>query len=719
MRDPQLEAMEAELSRRQGSLAPSDSDLILMEKELARRSSQPPEEPHTFGTRIGQYFHGLAGAGEAVSDLLNKGTGQMMAEKAGVEPEELPQFQKPVSGIVTKPIEKLAGRPLTPDRDDTLGKVIHTAGELSLPFPGSGYIKAAGTGLKPLVKTLAREGAIAGSASTALHTTPSITDEGTAGRGLEDLGKMIIGGSLGKTAATKTIAKDIENLASQGRFKTPKTSLVAKIITMGAKPNAEALRIAEKHGIELPINVGMGSTPLNFINNNYLKSMFTSQVYKDVFKKADEKMIGKVKGAIDSLGSSELKPNEASAQFKNFLKEDEKIFKKEVSTLYDDASKLLKEGEVVIPSNAGKSIRNGIEILNRDIQSPGTKKVFNVLKELENAWNIAPKKEKLSAHGVPLPEKHRAQIQGKAVGLKPIEISRLDNVRKELNRLIDYDPEVKGMEAFLGRIVKDLEKDIESSPNKAFVDKRKEANKFFYNNLASRFETDLARAVMHGEAPVEAFNKMNTVENISLLEKIAGKTEKGKEVLDALKKAKLREILEKTTTSGGLEKGSLVLGQFSKLFSKGEGKQELIEKLIGKSAYNDLADVSKIAQEFSDSGKELLNTSGTAIASADIQKAEQIIKYSLSALYSGAGAGAGYAAAGLPGAVAAILMPNLLSRLLANPKFVKEARAYAIARSENKEKYAHTLLNKLIQTSRPVANQVLTEMSHKNKGEEE
>jgi hypothetical protein len=707
-----------------------EMDKIAASKQPIVDELENPEE-YTYTERGLQALRGAGKTYGSLADVASRGISAGMELTKGLgkkllaeRPEELVQkergiaeaqelFAHPTYGeTIPRAVEKLAGRELEPKEGDIIGKILTTAGELGapLPIPGGALLKP---GLKGLAIKAGREVATAGGAAAALHLTPELAEEGTVGRVGEDIVKIMLGGHLGSKLGTKAskIAKDVGNLASQGRYKDilmkPVEAITeipikgaAKIASLKATPNVETLNLAKKHGVEVPFNVGMGSTPLNFMKNNFLKSMFVSDAYKKVLRDADTSMINKVKESIDTLGTSTLKPNEASAEYRHFLKEDEKRLMKESNIIYDEAQKSLNPTDVVLPKNTINSIDSMKELLMRDIQSPATKRIAGVIGNIAQSWGILPSSKSLKEL-----EDNPKLIEGVLSAFKkqqqPISLERLNGVRKELYNIIDYDPGVRGVEAYLSKLTRDITKDIESSSNQEFVSKWKEANKFYRNNIASRFRTDLSRSIMTGEIPIEAFNKMNSVENIKTLEKIAGESPKGKEIFDALKKAKVKEIIEKTAQHG-LEEGSLRTAAFANLFEKGEKGQEILKELLGSTEYNKLADIAHIAREFSKSGSELLNTSGTALASADIGRIDKMVSLILGTVF-GAGIGAATGPGALIGAATGIGTPYLLSRLIVNPKFVNQARAYAIARQQGKDKYATTLLNNLIKIAKAEA----------------
>ena len=204
------------------------------------------------------------------------------------------------------------------------------------------------------------------------------------------------------------------------------------------------------------------------------------------------------------------------------------------------------------------------------------------------------------------------------------------------------------------------------------------------------YKSDMANSLLNGQAPREAFSQMDSVRGIQEIGRIASETPNGKQLFNDLKAAKAREILG-SAIQGTLETGDLKHGQFAKIFStKNEKQLEVLTELLGKEQVGKLKDIATISESFSKSGRDLLNTSGTAIASADIGKLEKIALGALGLLtFSNPGA----AALGT-GAHAATI--NLSSKLASNPAFISEMRRYALARQKGNEKQASTILDKLI-----------------------
>lgn len=669
-----------------------------------------------FMHRVGQLGRGiLSGVGSDIEFLQPKNP-ELRATQSDPEqvggaqyffPEESAEIANstPTSSLEEE-LPKLAGldEQYEPSKNDTLGKGLNLGGKFLSPsaiIPGGGYLnvgkKFTEQGFKSGVKALGKEAAMSGVGAAAITATPRMYEEGTASGAIEDLAK----GMFGIKAADKLVQKNVLKAAARA----PKNAFMGTATAM-AKPNERALSLAKEHGVDLPFNVGMRSKPMNWMANNYLKSIFTSGVYEDALKNSNESMVNAVKRNIDELGPSTLKPSEASGEYRRFIELEEKSAEEAASKLYDDASKSLKKGDSVKPINTAKFIGNMEEMLSRDIQSPATKKVANIVGSLAESWGISPpgKTLKQLENNPKLIEAYLTQFKKQ---LPQIPVEKLIGIRKELGTITKFDPTIKGSESYLNGLKSVINKDIETMSNKEFLSKWRNANSVFKNDVADRFRGDVARSLLSNEMPTEAYSLLNTPQNVREIEKIAGKSEKSKEIFDALKKAKVRDIF-----SASLQDESLRVSPFINVFNRKEKTAELLESLVGKPQFNKLSEISEIAEEFKHANQELLNTSRTALTSSEIAKAEKLTKGVLSTIFNGAvGSGVG-ALAGIGttgGAVVGMAMPNLISRLVSNPKFVNEARAYAIARKNNRQIYSETILKRLIKLTDAEQRLMMTE----------
>lgn len=706
--------------------------------ELDTSQLQAPSIPeHTWGERGLQAVRGLGSSMGSTLDVLANSHQSMPGYAAGDYAYQEPYAPSKLGHQAEEAVDTLAGRSLAPEEGDTAGHIAHGIGEFMNPLiPGAGYLKGAKLGVKGLAKVLGKEASAATGASTLMHGVPQMSEEGS----LAGVGENMLKGVIGARAGQKVLSPE----ALKSVVTAPKkalTELPAKVMSWGTEPNKEVFELAEKHGVELPSNVGMGGTggkAQNWVHNNFLKSIFTSGKYKKAIEEADQSMIDAVKRNIDTLGPSQLKPSEASGEYKRHLKTAEQEATESSKKLYNDAEKILSEKDKIVPKHTITAIEDMRELLNRDIKAPGTKKIVDKIAELADRWGINPNRQPpkigfgktpkdVSFSNVEAVEKNPEFINKILDSMQnnktPIHLGRLNGVRKELLQMTDYDPDVRGVKGYLKKLIGSISDDMESAPNQPFVEAWKAANQNFKHTIGDVFRKDMAESIMTGQMPVEAFNMMSNARDIKELGRIAGETAKGREIFDALKKAKVRDIFANT-----LNEEKLSTGNFINLFKK-EGQQETLAALLPPDAYHNMVELTKVAREYQKAGRDLLNTSGTSWVTADITRINEVIKNSLKALYgagkgtavtAGIGAAAATAGAGpLASSLIAAATPNLVSRMVSNPEIVKKARAYALARMNGNEKGAENLMKQLMKMSEKDAKAALVAAQQSTKEEKE
>lgn len=662
----------------------------------------PVEAEKSWGDRALQAVHGLAEgtgnfldmAGNALYKAGQQGNYLKVSPetRAKVEPKFTESERLPAA------VNQVAGKELRPGEEDTAGKFLHGAGQfIAPPYLGAG--KAIEGGAKALGKFAAKEVGMGTAASGAINLTPSATEEGGLARTAEDFGKALLGPKVassalkaGKFTAENAIKGNLLNALKEQGIKA-----AAKSLSTLSKPDPKVFEAAKKYGIDLPFNVGMNNPVANFLHNNVYKSIFTNQAYKKIGEKANEQMMDKVRKSVESLGSVGVTPKAASDNFAEYLGTEKKVAEEQVTKLYNEATESLTNADRVMPTNTFESI-NFIndKLQNTPYMSAAGKKVKAILDE--SMGNLNPRaagdaNPLLNTYSTSTLERNPHLLEevlknGKVAKGEPLE--RLINLRSNLMQALNYDADVKGAQRYISGLIKAVDKDIESVGNKQFLEKWRGANKFKKDIDVGIYKSDMANSLLNGQAPREAFSHMNTVQGIKEIERIASETSRGKQLFNDLKAAKAREILG-TAIQGSLETGDLKHGQFAKLFSsKNEKQLEVLTELLGKEQVKKLKDIATISESFSKSGRDLLNTSGTAIASADIGKLEKIALGAMGLLtFSNPGA----AALGT-GAHAATI--NLSSKLASNQNFISEMRRYALAREKGNEKQASTILGKLI-----------------------
>lgn len=671
-----------------GPEAAEDFRLIRLEEIKAELAKRKELENHGETSGMQDFIKGFVTGPASFLDLMGEAEKRLRATMA----PNTPQFTK--AGNKPKTAEEIMAEPSIKEQAEhafhqatgipepepgTKPSFSQTAGEILSPSLLSKFVNPLTKGIVPAIKAGAKALGEATGTATALHHAPNITEEGSIG---EDIAKTIGGAYLGgKTAgAIGTLPKLV-----------PTKTNLARLASVGTSPNTEALELAEKHGIDLPINVGLNSTPLNWAANTLSKTIFANKKYKEALQRTNNQMLNKVKENIDVLGKEDVLPEAAGQNFNQFLKDEETAVRKTVDAKYDEARVLLKPSDSVVPHHTAKSIHDMKEILERDIKSPSTKKVTALVAELASSWDILPKKFKLPKgykEGDFTPETLSTLLNSFENNRKAIPLEKLEGVRKELGQIIGYG-EVRGMDSYLKGIRDSIGKDLELSHNAAYVDKLKDANRYYRESYATRFKEDIAESILKGETPLYTYSKLNN-ETLPILETIAGNSPKAKEIVNSLKKAKAREIFNNAFKEEGVH-----LGNFTRVFDKNEVNQGFLRKLLGPESYKNLHEISKIMKEQSKAGRELLNTSGTAYTTADINTLSKLGVETSTALIS-IFSGRPYIALGAVGSAAIRAgIPNAASLLLSDPAFIKKARAFAVARQRGNIPYSNQLLESL------------------------
>lgn len=731
-----------------------------------QRKETPAQEPsYTVGERAGQLLRGVPAAYGGISDLLVSG-GEALARpiKKKLHPalqriskNEIPPLSEEMPpnlrDELPKLIDKLYGKDLSPQ--DKTGRFLQDIGSFfaPLPVPGAGGIAgglAAKAVPKMLVKGLGKNLSGATGASAAINLTPRITDEGTIPGAAEDIVKGAIGAriganpvpvvkgigraasSIGKTVTTNPV-KTAENLAAKG---------MSKFMTL----DEEALELSKKHDIKLPFNVGAGSDVLDSVANNYLKSVFTSKKYKQSLDKTNQSIIDSVRRAVEMEPNAQigkLTPSAASEAFMENLHTQRKGAHKRASALYKESEKALGK-KTVAPSNLSKTLNSKQfdKLVNTKFMTPKTREVVDEILKLRAEYNKTPVLEtaqkseqeirQIIEKNYPrmneasikeiiersLPEKDVSIKKTKPI-IEEVPVGDLISLRQYLNDALEYNPKIYGVKNLLSRLRYSVDKDIDSVVGKKGLHMYRDANKFYRENVGERFNNFIAESIMKRKRPSEAYNLMNSVRDVRSLRQIAYKDQASRQLYDALKNAKIREILG-TSIEGDLSKeGTIRTLPFSKLFQKGEKRNELLYELLGGRRYESLSELSEISGVFSKHGRNLLNTSSTAHVASDFDVTKDAFNQTLKVLgyimNGGAGVAggvAGYHAAGafgaasgaaLAGAFTRMAMPNIVSRLVSDEKFVSQARNYAKARITGRLGQSKKILdNQLLPIALPI-----------------
>jgi hypothetical protein len=512
-------------------------------------------------------------------------------------------------------------------------------------------------------------------------TKPSeLVGAGTAGTGMsmaqEDLGPLgALGVGLVSGAGAQKAASGLSKVA-----KAPGEETIGRVLSLRAKPNENLIKEAKEAGVDLPFNVKLDSDIAHLMANSALKGIATSKKYKDTIKKADQSMINAVVKNIESIHPEKLGKEEASQAYREQMHKTMDEIQKESSQLYDKARTHLQPTDVVAPSHTINAMKDLRSKLSADVPSSDMKFMLKKLSDLEDAWGLkTPSLERFNLGKELTPQKQQILAAlGKSSSVVPLD--KLVQQRSAFMRDIQYGEEAKGAKGFMNSLIGAIDKDIASTSNKDFLNNWRAANQYFKEEVADKIRTDFAESLSKKEMPKLAYSFMNTPERINELHKIIGDSPASKQVMQALKRSKLQEtVIDRVMNSDG----TLSYANLANLFNKKSPQQGMLKSLLGKEAYENMQKLGNVAAAQVKAGKTLANPSGTAITQQEFKK----IGAAMGALL-GAGIGTGHALASVGTAAGLIGTPYVISRMLANPKYVDSAVKFATARQHNKLKDA-------------------------------
>lgn len=703
---------------------------IIVDRDGKEQNAQQPTQQQdlSYGDRALQFAQGVANIPAFGADLVNNyvaapalnvagGVTELAAKGAGlVSSGAEDTLNKAAEGIygardfykesnltgdVANAANELAGKDITPK--DTTGKILNAAGEFSVPL--GNVAKGAKTGWETL-KAAGKHVGVSFSGAAALEGTKDsrFTEEGTAGRVVEDFLATLSGmalGDKGMSLAKKKILDNSEkimsnvlNRAEKGIPKSPSSDDVnifrkgaAKVLSLGADVKPEIIASARSEGVELPFQIALDGPLQRFLGNTGLKSLFVTKNYNNVIENADRDMINAVKRKISEINPLQLDGELSSIQAKDFLKTEKASLSKEADKLYKRQRSFLKETDAVKPTNGFTAAHEILPEVTASAPSKGMQFVATKISRIGKDWGWLPDLSKYEDS----PEliKKINETWGKGDKIKEISAKKIDTELKALKQNMRDKDVIHGVETLLNKFIDALETDMSSVANKEFIDARKTANTFFRQEIGERMRTDIATSLLKGEVPKDAFAYMGSAPKIRQLEHIMGKSENAKEVMSSLKRAKLEEVLVSNIMDAS---GTITYGRLSNLFNKSPEKQALLKQLLGEQ-YAGMKKLANISQEFSASGKEFGNPSKTTLSFRDwngfVDVAKVIGNTALTVAGSAAYHGMSPTALLEPAAIRA------MSYVASDKKIVDTAIKYAESSMKNKSKDKEILAKRL------------------------
>jgi hypothetical protein len=444
-----------------------------------------------------------------------------------------------------------------------------------------------------------------------------------------------------KSLGMKVIAPLQKGIAKTGG------EAAAKIARIKPEQVNEAVReSASRLGIleDLPLSAQVDNPIIQGTETKLMQSM-TGRPLQEKLERTGEKLTRTYKSAGESLSSREnLLPSVVSQEASNVLKGMEEAAENSYRSLYSQASKALPEGAATTPK-VGLAIHGvidkTIDKLKSALGTPSKDALLNRLNRLKNSWSSNPE---LRAGKIPIKD--------------------LETLKQDINQVIKYETK-GGVDKLLTALQGVTKEGIQSYGrefNKPYLNRFNEAERIFGENARTFRKNPLMRSLIKGERPEQIFTRMNSVKGINELEKVFGRTVEGKEAMDALKKYKLEDLLNKKVLD---KNGEISWGKSAGML-KDAKTRDLVLKLVGPDQYKKLKDLAVVSSGVEQGFKKFANTSRTATTAGDMALLVGLPIQAVKQLFSGNILGAikttGY-----------IFTPSMLAKLMANPKFVEAA----------------------------------------------
>lgn len=449
---------------------------------------------------------------------------------------------------------------------------------------------------------------------------------------------------------------------------------IGRAISKMGVPDKELEEVSNKWGKKLPFNVRFQGRISNSLANNIFNgTIFSSKEWNKVVDDLPKDTLKDILDEINKIHPENLGRQKTSEMARDLLKEDSAELKKIQNKMYDHFKEALAPGEKIEVSPLIDSLKDLRESF--DVYSPSEPMRF-VMKRVNEIGAgigvITPKKW----GGFSDAEKESPALFKKVVdSLEALDkkngvwadARKIANQVRSLNEDTQYGS-VKGTKNSVSHLKTGINKSFDKSPNQEAIKRLRAANNFTKNEKAARMNETIAESLLKKKDPKLAYDYMGSVEDIKSLQKSLGTSSNAIKIMNSLKRAKLKDIIEDKLIGSDKE---IQWGAFPKLFDRKNENQELLQELLGES-YPKLKELSTIAAAISKSAKTFQNTSNTAKVAADMARMSAFTS-SIPMAATGNVSGALYSILG--GGVSSFT-PYIFSRLLANPRYGDMALKY-------------------------------------------
>lgn len=507
--------------------------------------------------------------------------------------------------------------------------------------------------------------------------------------------------ALAGAAGGLQVAED-EDFGPLGQLASGALGALAPAAITGAAKGVSKAIASPKEALAKGAAKLTSSDKLN-LRKQIIEDARESGVQLDIGSLTDSKIL---KGLQTSLAQSKLS-GAALDDLKQSLMNDIRQQYKKIGSELGEARFETRHEAGSIVQNALKEIRDKDLSVARDLYNSARKrggefqvfpgKVADVVNKLEE--KLAPGSIKSSEQQAVLNtiNKLRSDVLTPEGSIRSASINELINNKIALNDIIDYEVQ-GGAKQLLKEAVKAIDEVISShgKQDPLFAKEWNLANKKFSDH-AKTFRNKNVNSFLMSQDPAQILSKMNTAQGIKDFRKSLGNSAEGEKLFNDLSRFKLDELIGKHLEDGVAQQAKF--GTFSNALNKGKNA-EILKELLGQQNYKRLEKLSKTAGVLAESANKFLNTSQSGTSVIDAGIVSKIMTDLMQLWY-----GNPWPAARSIGMLATT---RYLSKLIADPKFLKLVEEAVLASKSNKK----PLFERALSSLADMGKIALREVSH-------
>lgn len=405
-------------------------------------------------------------------------------------------------------------------------------------------------------------------------------------------------------------------------FKDPQ-KYVARALNSFKSSDAKAVQkqIIEdfkKAGIQADIGTLSNKNFVKWIQSTLAQSGLTGEPLEKLKKQISENFVQQYKEIAETLGQEKLLSKydagevmrEASNLAKNLTSE-------QASTLYKEARQTGKNlefnSDLIVQEidSILKSINPG------NIKSTETSSMISKLKDMRSKLSVSVKETreikglkkliqdpKLGQYAKQQLRKRLRKAEKSLQKSKKSSANSLMNDRVELNKIIKHETQ-GGMDKKLYGVIDSIDRTLEKSSNKNFVNQFKKANKNF-ERTAKIYRNKTLNEAIFSENPAQLTSLLNSVDGLRKIEAALKPLPRGDEIFRSLKRYQIEQMIGKNMRDSVTHQ--LKFGTFAKLLEKKQNR-EVLQEILGKTQLRRLENIMKASGRIEESAQKFFNAS--------------------------------------------------------------------------------------------------------------